>query len=164
MSLEVNLLFEIGIIHTNPLDLSTPVDAPTIQWQVNLTDGAGADQADQVWHDRRSVANGSPDDIDFEGGLVNAFGVTLNPARVAVLAIRHVSGPGNLTIGNDGNALVLGFGAGSHTWTIRPGGWFIVTAPDSGGWGTTAGSADILQLASSSGTVVYDIIAVMKSA
>jgi hypothetical protein len=61
-------------------------------------------------------------------------------------------------VGNGTNPFVGGFGAGTHTWTIPPGGFIFVAAPVSG-WTVTAATADILKISNSgAGTsVVYDI-------
>lgn len=132
---------------------------------LELANGTAANQADQLWHDSRSTAGN--DDIDFEGGLVDPLQNTLNPARVAALIIKNTTavGGGNCIIGAVGGAtaLLLGFGANTHSFAVPPGGLFVATRPDSSGWATAAG-ADILRVASSSGTVTYEIWAVLKSA
>lgn len=165
MTLEVAWINEIMAVHTAPLDLSTPIENFRRIYQMNLFSGVAADQADMFWSDQRSTAGN--DDIDFEGGLTNAFGVLLNPARVAALFIKNTTavGGGNAVLGAVGGAtaLLLGFNANTSSWAIPPGGTFSVTRPDSSGWATAPG-ADILRVAASAGTISYDIAAVLKSA
>ena len=165
MSLETTLVVEIKAVHTSPLDMTTPTENLRQIYQMDLLNGTSADQADQIWSDQRSTSGS--DDIDFEGGLTNAFGATLNPARVALLFIKNTTavGGGNLKIGAIGGAtaLLLGFADNEDSWAVPPGGIFLVTRPDSSGWATAPG-ADILRCAATSGTVTYDIIAVLKSA
>ncbi len=165
MSLEVTIIVEIKAVHTSPLDMSTPTEEFRRIYQLDLLNGTAADQADMFWSDQRSTSGS--DDLDFEGGLTNAFGVTLNPARVAMLFIANTTavGGGNAIIGAVGGAtaLLLGFGTNAHSFAVPPGGIHLVTRPDSSGWATAPG-ADILRVAASSGTITYDIIAVMKSA
>lgn len=165
MSLETQIIVELMGVHTSPLDLTTPTENIRQIYDTTLLNGTAADQADMLWSDQRSTSGN--DDIDFEGGLTNAFGVVLNPARVAALFIKNTTaaGGGDARIGNVGGAtaLLLGFNANTAYWGVPPGGIFLVTRPDSSGWATAPG-ADILRVAASAGTITYDIIAILKSA
>ena len=74
----------------NPLDLSTPADAFTKQYQDSLTNGTGANQGNRVWHDQRSAA-AAPDDLDLAGSLTDAFGATVTFAKIVGIFIKNNS-------------------------------------------------------------------------
>lgn len=139
---------------------------------LSLADGTSANQADLMFVDQRAVATASNDDIDLAGTLTDAFGVVITFAElVAIMVINApISGAANttdLTIGAGSNPF-LGF-LGGTTPTIgpiKPGGSFMLFAGDAAGIGTvTAGTADILRIANSSGaTATYQIILIGRSA
>ena len=145
---------------------------PTIEKIQKLIDGTAANTADLIYADERSVASASSDDIDLAGSLSDAFGATITAAEiVAVLVINGpVSGTANttdLTIGAGSNPF-LGFlgGTAPTVGPIKPGGVFLISAGDAAGVGAvTAGTADILRIANSSGaTATYQIAIIARSA
>lgn len=70
-----------------------------------FTSGTGANQANEVWSDTRTVALSTSDDIDLYGGLTDAFGTTLNFTGIKAIFIRAASANGdNLSIGGDATA------------------------------------------------------------
>lgn len=145
---------------------------PTIEKIQKLIDGTTANKADLIYADERTIASSSNDDVDLAGSLSDAFGTTITAAEiVAVLIINGpISGTANttdLTIGGGSNPF-LGF-LGGTTPTIgpiKPGGVFMISAGDAAGVGTvTAGTADILRVANSSGaSATYQIAIIARSA
>lgn len=146
--------------------------SPTIVSIINLQDGTGSGAADLLFTDERTVASASNDDIDLTGVLMDAFGSAFNAAELVGLIIINgpISGTANttdLTIGVGTNPF-LGF-LGGTTPTIgpiKPAGVFMIAAGDAAGIGAvSAGSADILRIANSSGaTATYQIGIVARSA
>lgn len=139
---------------------------------LEFTDGTTANAADIVFMDQRAVATASNDDIDLAGSLSDAFGNTITMVEVvAVLVINEpITGAANttdLTIGAGTNPFVGFLGGTTPTvGPIGPGGVFYIACPDAGGLGTvTAGTADILRIANSSGaTANYQIAILARSA
>lgn len=124
-----------------------------------LTDGSGSNQASKIWDAVRSVATAANDDLDLAGVLTDPFGATVTFATIKAILIRSDgANTTNLTIGNaTSNQFVGPFGAAAHTITIRPGGAFLIAAPQTG-YTVTASTGDIFRVANSAGaTAVYGI-------
>lgn len=155
--------------HTNvpgAMDLAT-VAAMSFPLRFNrdysLGDGTGAGNADRLFSDRRSTA--ANDDLDLAGVLTDAFGATLTFARIkGIMVAAAAANVGNVVIGGGTNPWITLLTAG--TIVLRPGAVFCAFAgtADATAWGVTAGTGDILRIASSSGTVEYDIAIVGVSA
>jgi hypothetical protein len=135
---------------------------------LQFANGTGANQADILFADERTVASNTNDDLDLAGVLSNAFGQTITAAKVvAVLLINKpllASDPANttnLTLGGSSNPVPsLSSGA------IGPGGAVLLVDPDAGGLATvTASTGDILRVANSSGAAAkYQILILARSA
>lgn len=150
------------------LDLATGSFPLAESAVLDLADGTGANQADRLFSDRRTIAASGTDSLDLAGVLVDAFGATITLARVKALFIAAAAE-------NTNNVLVGG--AGSNTWAtwadaadneivVRPGGLLLLAAPDAIAYAVTAGTGDVLQIANSgAGTsVTYDIVIIGASA
>lgn len=164
---------------TNAQDLSIPVDAVTIGQNgmdeildtiANGT-GAAAGNNDLLWHDERTLATVTADNIDLAGSLTNPMtGATLTFVRIKTILI-------DLDAPATGVFLRVGPGVtgASNPW-IGP--WAqvasnYVTVYDTlymsnrtDGWGTiTAGSADTLSIYNSTASsIVYRIVLIGASA
>lgn len=144
----------------NALDFSGP-SYPLAERRANdFANGAGANQANVVWSDQRTLAPSASETLDLVGGgLVDAFGVAIAPARLrALLIYASPANLNNLTIlGNAASIPVLNTVA--TTATLPPGGIFLITKPDAAGIVVTATTFDLIQIANAAGvnSVVYDI-------
>lgn len=167
MTLSAKLVVQLAATLTDALDLSTPADALDYVFRDTLTSGTGADQADMLWHDRRTVNASSNEDLDLAGSLTNAFGDTQTFARIKAVIIAAAAGnTNNVRVTRPASNGVPLFLAASDGLDVRPGGVFAWYAPDATAVAVTAGSGDLLNIAnSSSGTsVTYDIIVIGASA
>jgi len=167
MALDTTLLMSINATLSNALDLgvaSAPLNkAYPLYWPT----GTGLSQSDKIFHDTRTVNASTNDDVDLAGVLTDPFGVALTFARIKAMIIARSdpTNPNNLTIGNGSNPFLTWVGAAAHTITIRPGGLFVLAAPDATAYAVTAGTGDILRIANGSGSAVtYDLILVGASA
>lgn len=143
--------------YDNALDL-TNVQAPlSYQNSVALTNGTGANQADKLFTDTRSVA--AAEDLDVSGGsLTDAFGATFTIAELKVLIVcADTANTGNIVVGGDA-ASVPFLSTAATTISVKPGGCFVYTDPSAAGTAVTGTSADIIQVAPSSGTQAYSIL------
>ncbi len=123
MALIADILAKITATQTGPNDFGADKFRPQVQAALALTDGTGANQANILFADQRTVASASNDDIDLVGVLTDAFGATITAAELVAILIINVpiSGPANttsLTIGGGSNP-VAGF-LGGTTPTIGP--------------------------------------------
>lgn len=144
-------------------DLGGPEYNPTIEKILTFASGTGANQADIVWADTRSVAASSSEDLDLAGVLADAFGATVAAAElVAILVTADAANVNNVVVGDATSPIPL-FGGTNPTFAVKPGGFFFVAAPNAAGLLTVgAGSTDDLKITnSSSGSAVVYTIAIL---
>lgn len=167
-TLQTNFNFTLNPIIVSVLGNLSIVAQDRIQWP----SGTGAGQADLCYAAQRTVASsGSPDSIDLSGSLAMIDGSAAVFARIRMLYIQHLGTP----VTDDAN--ILSVGAGSNAWATWVGGTspvlkirnnpgkFFLEAGDATAYTVTAGTGDILQVATAAGTnVPYLIIAVGASA
>ena len=127
-----------------------------------LSDGTGANQAKQVFTDQRTLAASGSENIDLSGVLVNAFGTVLNFAKIKAIIISAASAnTNNVHVGGHASAAFINWVTdAAANIKVKPGGIFVLTAPDANGFAVTATTGDLLTIANSgSGTgVTYDIV------
>ena len=133
-----------------------------------LASGVGANQADKVFSEQRTIAASGTNDYDLAGALTDAFGVTVTFARIKMIAVfADSANVNNVVIGNAAtNQFVGPTGAAAHTINVRPGGSVVLFAPDATAWPVTAGTGDLLRFANSgAGTsVIYNVVFLGASA
>lgn len=143
------------------LDLSSAESVLNSAPFLDFANGTGANQADVVWSDTRSLGPSASEDLDLiGGGLTDPFGVAFAPARIKAILIS--SAKANL---NDmtlfGDALGPAFlNTAATTITLAPGGVFLLTDPSAAGYPVGAGATDIVQIANAAGTntISYSIV------
>ena len=165
MALSVNLNAILSWSYTNALDLSTVTDAAQISVSDTLASGTGLDQADQIWHDRRTLAATS-ENLDLAGSLTNAFGATLTFARIKGILIKNRTATAgfNLTVGGAAANQFPLFSDVSDKLPIGPDGFFFYWDPSAAGKVVTAGTGDQLKIDAGANTVEYDIVLIGASA
>lgn len=168
MPLDTTVRVSVDAIHTNLLDLATVTAPLGFSRAVGLANGTGANQADRIFHDSRTLAASANEDLDLAGVLTDAFGVTLTFARIKTLIVAADAGnTNNVIVGAAAtNAFVNWVGAATHTVTVRPGGVLLLAGSDATAYAVTAGTGDLLRIANSgAGTsVTYSIVLVGASA
>lgn len=129
---------------------------------LQLLDGTGLGQAAKIWWDTVTQAQSVNNDLDLSGALQGAFGAVVFTAIKGILVFADAANPGNLVIGNVANGIVAPFGLATHSMAVAPGGWFGNFNPQAAGFGITAGTADLLRIASAAtvGTYGYDVIVI----
>lgn len=167
MALTSTITTQISATHTSALDLATITDPLSYRQRIALASGTGADSGDLIFHDQRTIAASSNEDLDLAGSLSDAFGDTLTFVELRAVMIAADSGNTNnveLTYpGSNGCPLFLAAGDGI---AVPPGGIFLWACPADGKVTVTAGTGDLLNVAnSSSGTsVTYDVVIIGTSA
>lgn len=153
---------EVGVTGTNAAthDLGINEFKPAISNIFNLANGTGANQANQIFADQRSLTATTSEDLDLSGALTDAFGATIIFAKIKAIIVSAASA-------NDGSIEVGGAAAnGFNSWvgatgdfvSVKAGGSFAIIAPDATGYAVTAGTGDLLKInntGASAGT--YDI-------
>lgn len=126
-------------------------------WSSGTADGS----VDRVWSGA-ATASTTPTDVDVVGSLTSIIGAgTVGFADVVLVAIRN-TGSTVLRVGGDANALAM-FGATNDLMLVQPGG-MIAAYHGPAGLAAVAGTGDILQLDTASGTTTYQIVIVGRSA
>ena len=162
MVLTAKIAIALNITNTNPLDLSTPEDIIALVRGLNLTDGTGADQAQVLFHDTRTLADGANETIDIQDGtLTDAFGTAVTIEKLKGLYIKNNSTDANLLVGGAAATPIGLFVDTTDKAKIPPGGEYLYTAPDATGLDTSI-NAEILIAHDGTGSssLTYDIIAV----
>jgi len=161
-SLKSQLDLKLHATLTNLLDLTTEgtVDAKVFQQiLLEFSNGTGANQANVVWGDRRTISASTTEDLDFiGGGLLDAFGGTVAPAKLRLVLIAADSANAqNLTLFGDANSIPI-LNTAATTYTLQPKGLFLGAWPAVAGIPVTAGTGDIIQVANGAGVAVTYII------
>lgn len=167
MSLTAKLLVEFTADQEGSNDFGGPSFEPKLRRLMNFASGVGADQADIVFVDERTLAASATEDLDLAGVLTDAFGATIAAAEVVGLIVEADAANTNNVVVGDATAPVPLFGGTNPTVAVKPGGIFVLFAPNAAGQFTVgAGATDDLKIAnSSSGTsVIYRIAVLARSA
>lgn len=167
MALTSEARIKLSASQTGTADLGTPRFSPIHEFIAAFASGTGANQADLYWSDTRTLAASATEDLDLAGSLTDAFGATITMAEVVAIMVTAASGNTNNVVLGDATSPVALFGGTNPTISVKPGGAFIIIAPNAAGQFTVgAGTTDDLKVAnSSSGTgVTYTISVLGRSA
>ena len=169
MSLTASLRVSFKGRQTGANDIAAQDFSPEITKLLEFANGTGANQADLLFVDERTIAASGSEEIDLAGSLSDAFGATITAAEVVGLLVVADAGNTNDVVvgGAASNAFVGPFAAADNTVSVGPGGIFAIFSPDASGIGTvTASTGDLLKVAnSSSGTgVTYKLAVLARSA
>ena len=167
MALSTNMRLSLTSTLSSALDLVTSRAPLTYESTIDLASGVGANQADKIFADTRTLAASATEDLDLAGVLSDPLGAALTFARIKAVLIKAAAGNTNLVQvtrpASNGVPLFLAAGDGL---SVRPGGLFLWVAPDATGVAVTAGTGDLLTLTNSAGStsVTYDVIIIGASA
>ena len=167
MALTAELRAKLTARQTGSHDMGGPTFNPSLEKNITFTDGTGANQADIVWADQRTLAASATEDLDLAGVLTDAFGSTVTAAEVVAIMVVAAAGNTNNVVIGDATAPVPLFGGTNGTLSIKPGGFVMLGAPGAAGQFTVgAGATDDLKIANSgAGTAVtYDIAIIARTA
>ena len=168
MALTTRITTEVSTNQTSSLDLGT-VSFPVLKKDVfDWASGTGANQADRLFTDTRTLAASANEDLDLAGVLLDAFGSAITFVRIKALLVKAASGNTNNVKVKPAaaNGWLGPFNAAADTVSVKPGGTALFVAPDATAWPVTAATADLLNIANSGAgsSVTYDIVIVGASA
>lgn len=160
--LVANVSASVNLTYQGAIDLGELTQVINYANSNAFSDGTGANQAQKVFSDTRTISASSSESLDLAGVLTDAFGATLTFAEIKALIIKAAVGNTNDVIvgGAASNAWVGHVGDATDTITVKPGGTLCLIAPNAAGYAVVASTGDILKVANSGGTtgVTYDII------
>jgi len=129
----------ITINNTKALDLDTAKDYLDLDLGASFTNGEGANNANVLFHDTRTLADGADDTLDLHtgtddaGNIVDAFGDAVTIDKLKALYIKNSSTDANLLIGGAAATQLGLFNDVSDIAKLPPGGEFLFIAPDATG-------------------------------
>jgi hypothetical protein len=160
-SLSGSVAFRLFMTLISPADMSSPQDEFERQQQFVIRNGAANLECDRIFHDTRTIAISTNDDLDLvNGGLLTPLGGSFSLARLKMIYMKAADGNGSqvLTIGNGTNAQPMFMSAGANTCKLEAGQAMMWTKFDATGWVCTGGSTDIIRINNGAGaTATYDI-------
>jgi hypothetical protein len=164
---KANIDLSISATQEGTADLGTPSINVAVSRSHKYTNGTLAtDQTDVLFSDRRTLAASANEDLDLRGTLVDSLGQTINPAEIVAVFVEAAStNTNNVIVGGAAtNTWVGPFGAATHTLSLAPGEFILLS--NKAGWGVTAGTGDLLRIANSAAgsSVNYNIIIIGRSA
>lgn len=166
-TLKTTVTAQIEATFKNVLDLGTPTDAFLKKTKIELSNGTGANSADLMFHDQRTIAASSNEDLDLAGSLAGPFGASQVFVELrAILISAAAANTNNVRVTRPASNGVPLFLAASDGIDVPPGGVFLWSCPADGKVAVTAGTGDLINIAnSSSGTsVTYDVVIIGSSA
>lgn len=150
---------------SSTLDLTSPEADLTKSYVDSFANGTGANQAQEIFSDSRTVAGSGTDNIDLSGALSDALGAIVAFTGVKGIAVRN-TGTTQLRIGKkitNGFAGPYDQTAGALGHIIEAGATYFVSNPSAAGWAVTAATADQLSIENLGGSSgAYDIVIVGK--
>lgn len=159
MDLTAQILLQIAAVETTTADLSSTVTTTNINQSLSLATGTGANQAQIVWSDSRTIDIAADDILDMSS-LADARGTVVFSA-VKLIYIRNTGAAPINWIGNmdwDTGPQKL---PDASSYEIPPGGVYLATNPSASGWAVGA-SAEYLTLQNTEPTetlsATYDIL------
>jgi hypothetical protein len=137
-------------------------------YSVALGDGTGANQADRMFADQRTLADGGTENLDCSGLLAPFFGGT----PIALLRLKAFlfyslpTNTTNLTVSRGpSNGALLFTALSSGVAAIKPGAMFLWCDPSAAAVAVTATSADLITVTNSAGAAAtYDVYIIGSSA
>ncbi|UUU21716.1 hypothetical protein [Streptomyces sp. DSM 40750] len=167
MTLSTNMRLNLQSTLSSALDLVTSRAPLVYESIIDLASGVGANQADKIFADTRTLAASATEDLDLAGVLSDPLGAALTFARIKAVLVKAAAGNTNSVqvTRPAANGVPLFIAAGDGL-AVRPGGLFLWVAPDATGVAVTAGTGDLLTLTNSAGStsVTYDVVIIGASA
>lgn len=166
MALTTSISAGVNASMTDPKDHGTASIAVAVSAAMNLASGVGANQADLMWSDQRTLAASATEDLDLAGSLTGMLGGNLTMATLKAVIVKAASGNTNdVVVSMPATNGVPLFGAASDSIAVKPGGVFMWAAPGTGVT-VTAGTGDLITFTNSgAGTgVTYDVVFIGTSA
>ncbi len=162
MSATANVMLKITANLAASLDMEEVASVLTKDLTKAFANGSGADKISKVFSDQRTLSASSSEELDLAASLIDGLGNTITFTKVKALIVRALAAnTNNVEVGGSGaNGFEDWVGATGDLVSVKPGGVFLITAPDANGLTVTAGTADLLKIANSAGStsVTYDII------
>lgn len=163
MPVELNMNLLLLFNQTKTVDGVLVQAEPSASSTVKQLNGTLINQQDLLWFDKgRVLTAGANEEIDLAGTLTDAFGDTINFAKVKGISIQNSNTTAGdvLRIGGAASNAFPLFVDTSDKFDIGPGAYFLYQDPSLAGKPVTAATADLLKLEEVGGAndVTFDIL------
>jgi hypothetical protein len=164
MTLSAKISAALVAALTSSPDLGATVNNTALSPSFAFADGSGANQANKLFVDTRTLAASGTENLDFSGALTDPLGAAVVFTKIRALMVRAAAANTNDVVVGGLNAAAFGiitlFGDDPSSVKVKPGGLLLLVAPDANGYAVTAGTADLLKILNSAGGtgVTYDIL------
>lgn len=138
--------------------------SPSIPMGRQFTNGTAINQSDVIFCQQRTIAdNVTPDSLDLSGSLLDPSGSAAVFAKVTAIAVKSLTTTAAeiLSMGGGSNAFSSWLDTAAAKLIIGPDGFLLLSNPSLAGYAVTAGTGDILRMATASGTNVKYIIGIL---
>lgn len=148
-SLQARLIMSIIAQIDNPIDVGSVSYPVNLAYSQGFVDGVGADQAQKIFTDLRTIGASGTDDLDLAGGLVDPFGVAITMTKLKAVIIKAAAANVNDVVlgGAAANQVASIFGTVTDKIKVKPNGMIALIAPDVNGYSIVAGTGDLLRVA-----------------
>ena len=157
MTLDAELLVSIKAREVDAGDVGTKVRITPVDYFLALTDGTGANQAQVVWSDSRTVGTTAENlSLLSLADTRNGAAVVVSFTAVKAVFVRNTHATNTLLIGGS----LLGAFPGLPGVSFRqlsPGGVYLITSPSDAGFSVSSTLYEA-RFAGSGGTCTYDIV------
>jgi hypothetical protein len=152
MALDAQILLSILAHETASGDISRTLRATPATYSLSLSNGTGANQAQVVWSDARTISASETLNLASLADTRDGATVTVAFTAVKTVYVRNTHDTNTLRIGGTTLGAFDGLPAGFFR-SLPPGGCYLMTSPsDAGMTGISA------QFAPASGEVTYELI------
>lgn len=156
MALDTTIEIRFSGALTTVLDMGTATVSHDQGERLTWGTGVGANQADVLWSDERTVGSGATDSLDVAGALTGLLGGTLTLARVKAIRVRNSNVAGtpnttNISLTRPATNGVPIFTAAGDAIPIHPGGSVTIVAPSASGYVVTPATGDLIDIVNAAG-------------
>jgi hypothetical protein len=167
MALVTDLQLRATVTETSALDLVTASAPMDLVHRLQLPSGTGANQADVVFSDTRTLAASGAESLDLKGSLLTPLGAAFTPAKLKAIIVTAAAGNTNsVLVSRPASNGVPWLSAAGDQVNVRPGGVLYWACTDATAIAVTADTGDLITITNSgSGTgVTYSIVLIGTSA
>jgi hypothetical protein len=166
VALATEIAVRLAATLTGTIDLGSKTVTAALPSSYVWTSGTGANQADLIFQDTRTLAASATENLDLAGVLTDGLGTTLTFAKIKAIIVTAASGNTNdvqvTRPASNGVPLFLAAGDGIP---VKPGGCLAWVVPGTG-ITVTASTGDLLTFTNSAGStsVDYSVVIIGTSA
>lgn len=153
-TLQARIAFSVAAtLSGTPGDFGDPNASLSADRSFPFKPGSGANQANNIFADKRTLAASGTENLDLSGVLSNQINEIISFTKVkALIIMADPTNVNDVVVGGHATAAFAApFGAANNTVKVKPGGMLMLVAPDAAGYPVTATTADMLTVANSGG-------------